>query len=67
MSQNTRRIDNKILEFRRYANRVMYHVEKKYPKATIDPKLLMHLFIMNVGVLLAKDIFVQKHKEKGGQ
>lgn len=67
MTKNNQALDRWMLEFRRWAERVIYHVEKKVPKATINMKMLMSCFSMGMGVMIVAQSIIQKHRLKGGK
>lgn len=66
MTKNTQSLDRWMLDFRRWAERVIYHVEKKHPKATVNTKILMTFYAGGLGVMVAAQHFIQKHQLKGG-
>lgn len=65
-TKNNKALDRHMLDFRNWANRVIYWVEKKYPKADVNPKLLMQLYLAGISATMAKEVFIQKHRLKGG-
>ena len=66
MRKKPTQLDKWILDFRKWAERVIYHVGQKYPKATIDMRTMMQLYAAGVGVMIAVRHFIQKYSLKGG-
>jgi hypothetical protein len=65
-SSNTKALDRWLFDFRSYANRVIYMVEKKYPRATVNMKMLMSCYAAGIPVKLVAQAIIQKHQIKGG-
>lgn len=66
-SSNTKALDKWMLDFRSYADRVIYIVEKKHPRATVNMRMLMSCFAAGTPVGLVAQAIIQKYKIKGGR